>query len=29
VIMAGLFQISFGAMRLGKYVTLMPYIVAL
>mgnify|MGYP001817726346 FL=1 len=27
VIMAGLFQISFGAMRLGKYVTLMPYTV--
>ncbi len=25
VIMAGLFQILFGAMRLGKYVTLMPY----
>ena len=24
VIMAGLFQILFGAMRLGKYVTLMP-----
>ena len=27
VIMAGLFQILFGAMRLGKYVTLMPYTV--
>ncbi|MBT8120752.1 MAG: SulP family inorganic anion transporter [Gammaproteobacteria bacterium] len=27
VIMAGLFQISFGVMRLGKYVTLMPYTV--
>ncbi len=27
VIMAGLFQISFGALRLGKYVTLMPYTV--
>lgn len=25
VIMAGLFQILFGALRLGKYVTLMPY----
>ncbi|KPK55802.1 MAG: Bicarbonate transporter BicA [Thiotrichales bacterium SG8_50] len=25
VIMAGMFQILFGAMRLGKYVTLMPY----
>jgi len=25
VIMAGLFQMLFGAMRLGKYVTLMPY----
>jgi SulP family sulfate permease len=25
VIMAGLFQILFGAMRLGRYVTLMPY----
>ena len=27
VIMAGLFQILFGVMRLGKYVTLMPYTV--
>jgi SulP family sulfate permease len=27
VIMAGLFQILFGMMRLGKYVTLMPYTV--
>jgi len=27
VIMAGLFQIMFGLMRLGKYVTLMPYTV--
>lgn len=27
VIMAGLFQILFGIMRLGKYVTLMPYTV--
>ncbi len=27
VIMAGLFQILFGLMRLGKYVTLMPYTV--
>lgn len=27
VIMAGLFQIMFGVMRLGKYVTLMPYTV--
>lgn len=27
VIMAGMFQILFGAMRLGKYVTLMPYTV--
>jgi SulP family sulfate permease len=25
VVMAGLFQILFGALRLGKYVTLMPY----
>jgi len=25
VIMAGLFQIAFGFMRLGKYITLMPY----
>jgi SulP family sulfate permease len=25
VIMAGLFQILFGALRLGKYITLMPY----
>lgn len=25
VVMAGMFQILFGAMRLGKYVTLMPY----
>lgn len=27
VVMAGLFQISFGALRLGKYVTLMPHTV--
>lgn len=27
VIMAGMFQIAFGAMRLGQYVTLMPYTV--
>ncbi|MGB5727944.1 MAG: SulP family inorganic anion transporter, partial [Thiogranum sp.] len=27
VVMAGLFQILFGIMRLGKYVTLMPYTV--
>ena len=27
VILAGLFQIMFGVMRLGKYVTLMPYTV--
>ncbi|MGD8742854.1 MAG: SulP family inorganic anion transporter, partial [Granulosicoccaceae bacterium] len=27
VVMAGMFQILFGAMRLGKYVTLMPYTV--
>ncbi|MGB5539513.1 MAG: SulP family inorganic anion transporter, partial [Gammaproteobacteria bacterium] len=27
VVMAGLFQIFFGVMRLGKYVTLMPYTV--
>ena len=27
VVMAGLFQILFGALRLGKYVTLMPYTV--
>ena len=27
VVMAGLFQIMFGALRLGKYVTLMPYTV--
>jgi len=27
VIMAGMFQISFGVMKLGKYVTLMPYTV--
>jgi SulP family sulfate permease len=27
VIMAGLFQVAFGLMRLGKYVTLMPYTV--
>lgn len=27
VIMAGLFQILFGTMRLGKYITLMPYTV--
>ena len=27
VIMAGLFQMMFGAMRLGKYITLMPYTV--
>ncbi len=27
VIMAGMFQILFGAMRLGKYITLMPYTV--
>ena len=25
VVMAGFFQITFGLMRLGKYVTLMPY----
>ena len=25
VVMAGMFQILFGALRLGKYVTLMPY----